>query len=136
MIIAFAMRYAGDRVCVDLANLMRPGEGLLVGSFSRGLFLVQSECEESEYINSRPFRFGFPLGRGLSFSVFRTNTLIRSSRVNAGPVHAYVHAPGGRTAYLSELRSGDEVVVVDPEGKQRVAIVGRVKIESRPLVSD
>lgn len=35
---------------------MVPGEGLLVGSFARGLFLVQSECAESLYINSRPFR--------------------------------------------------------------------------------
>ena len=30
----------GDRACVDLACLMRPGEGMLVGSFARGLFLV------------------------------------------------------------------------------------------------
>lgn len=35
---------------------MVPGEGLLVGSFARGLFLVHSECSESRYINSRPFR--------------------------------------------------------------------------------
>ena len=33
-----------------------PGEGLLVGSFARALFLVHSECAESAYINSRPFR--------------------------------------------------------------------------------
>ena len=47
---------SGDRVCVDLATNMIPGEGLLVGSFARGMFLVHSECEESGYINSRPFR--------------------------------------------------------------------------------
>ena len=46
----------GDRVCVDLCSMMAPGEGLLVGSFSRALFLVHSECMESAYINSRPFR--------------------------------------------------------------------------------
>ncbi|PHU19613.1 hypothetical protein BC332_10764 [Capsicum chinense] len=46
----------GDRVCVDICSLMRPGEGLLVGSFARGLFLVHSECLESDYISSRPFR--------------------------------------------------------------------------------
>ena len=46
----------GDRACVDLCALLKPGEGLLCGSFSRGLFLVHSECEESEYINSRPVR--------------------------------------------------------------------------------
>lgn len=100
----------GDRVCVDLCSLMRPGEGLLVGSFARGLFLVHSECLESNYIASRPFR------------------------VNAGPVHAYVAVPGGRTCYLSELKSGKEVIIVDHQGRQRIAIVGRVKIESRPLI--
>ncbi|KAJ8775046.1 hypothetical protein K2173_020050 [Erythroxylum novogranatense] len=46
----------GDRICVDLCSLMKPGEGLLVGSFARGLFLVHSECLESKYISSRPFR--------------------------------------------------------------------------------
>ncbi|XP_071913091.1 uncharacterized protein [Coffea arabica] len=100
----------GDRVCVDLCSLMRPGEGLLVGSFARGLFLVHSECLESNYISSRPFR------------------------VNAGPVHAYVAIPGSKTSYLSELKTGKEVIVVDQSGVQRTAIVGRVKIESRPLV--
>lgn len=44
------------RVCVDLCSNMVPGEGMLVGSFARGLFLVHSECAESAYINSRPFR--------------------------------------------------------------------------------
>ncbi|CAB4275054.1 unnamed protein product [Prunus armeniaca] len=100
----------GDRVCVDLCSLMRPGEGLLVGSFARGLFLVHSECLESNYIASRPFR------------------------VNAGPVHAYVAVPGGKTCYLSELKSGKEVILVDQKGHQRTAIVGRVKIETRPLI--
>ncbi|XP_055827475.1 uncharacterized protein LOC129895740 [Solanum dulcamara] len=100
----------GDRVCVDICSLMRPGEGLLVGSFARGLFLVHSECLESNYISSRPFR------------------------VNAGPVHAYVAVPGGKTSYLSELKSGKEVIVVDQRGMQRTAIVGRVKVETRPLI--
>jgi hypothetical protein len=45
-----------DRVCVDVASMLAPGEGMLVGSFSRALFLVHSECMESAYINSRPFR--------------------------------------------------------------------------------
>ncbi|MFS7970762.1 putative 3-dehydroquinate synthase II [Helianthus anomalus] len=100
----------GDRVCVDLCSLMKPGEGVLVGSFARGLFLVHSECLESNYIASRPFR------------------------VNAGPVHAYVAIPGGKTCYLSELKTGKEILVVDQNGIQRTAVVGRVKIETRPLV--
>ncbi len=50
-------------------------------------------------------------------------------------VHAYVLVPGGRTAYLSELQAGSEVTVADPHGRQRTAVVGRVKIERRSLVS-
>lgn len=49
-------------------------------------------------------------------------------------MHAYVAVPGGRTCYLSELKSGKEVIIVDHQGRQRIAIVGRVKIESRPLI--
>ncbi len=98
-----------DRVCVDTCNLMSRGEGMLVGSRSGGLFLVHSESEESPYVASRPFR------------------------VNAGAVHAYVRV-GDRTRYLSELNSGDEVTIVDSNGNQRPGIVGRVKIERRPMM--
>jgi 3-dehydroquinate synthase II len=99
----------GDRVCVDTCNLMVKGEGMLVGCGSGGMFLVHSESEDSPYVASRPFR------------------------VNAGAVHAYVRI-GEKTRYLCELEAGDEVSVVDAEGNQRKAIVGRVKIERRPLM--
>lgn len=49
-------------------------------------------------------------------------------------MHAYVAVPGGMTCYLSELQAGKEVIVVDQSGRQWTAIVGRVKIESRPLI--
>ncbi|WP_423751198.1 3-dehydroquinate synthase II [Salinirarus marinus] len=98
-----------DRVCVDTGNLMDHDEGMLVGSMSRGLFFVHAETAESPYVASRPFR------------------------VNAGAVHAYVRDPEGGTRYLSELKSGDEVQVVDTEGDTREAVVGRVKIEKRPM---
>ena len=49
-------------------------------------------------------------------------------------VHAYTACPNNQTAYLAELKSGKEVLVVDGEGRQRSAIIGRVKIEARPLV--
>ena len=100
----------GDRVCVDLAENLKPGQGLLLSSFSRGFFLVHSECEESSYINSRPFR------------------------VNAGPVHSYVDLGNNKTGYLSELQSGSEVMVFDQHGFSKPAIVGRMKMERRPLV--
>jgi 3-dehydroquinate synthase II len=100
---------SADRVCIDTANLMDHDEGMLVGSMARGLFFVHAETAESPYVASRPFR------------------------VNAGAVHAYVRTPGGETKYLSELQSGDEVQVVDTDGNTREAIVGRVKIEKRPM---
>ena len=99
----------GDRVCVDTCSLMVRGEGMLVGSQSFALFLVHSESEESPYVAARPFR------------------------VNAGPVHAYVLV-GEKTKYLSELASGDEVLIVNADGRARKAVVGRVKIEKRPLM--
>jgi 3-dehydroquinate synthase II len=99
----------GDRVCVDTCSLMAPGEGMLVGSQSVALFLVHSESEESPYVAARPFR------------------------VNAGAVYAYVLV-GEKTKYLSELKSGNEVLIVSAAGKARKAVVGRVKIEKRPLI--
>ena len=99
----------GDRVCVDTATLMESGEGMLVGSMSNGLFLVHAEVAESPYVASRPFR------------------------VNAGAVHAYIRVPGGETKYLSELEAGDEVLVVNEDGETREALVGRSKIEKRPM---
>jgi 3-dehydroquinate synthase II len=98
-----------DRVCIDTGSLMEHDEGMLIGSMSRGLFFVHAETAESPYVASRPFR------------------------VNAGAVHAYVRTPDGGTKYLSELKSGDEVQVVDTDGNTREAIVGRVKIEKRPM---
>jgi len=100
---------AADRVCVDTGTLMDDDEGMLVGSMSRGLFFVHAETAESPYVASRPFR------------------------VNAGAVHAYVRTPDGGTKYLAELASGDEVQVVDTEGHTREAVVGRAKIERRPM---
>ncbi len=99
----------GDRVCVDTCSMMAPGEGMLVGSQSDVLFLVHSESEESPYVASRPFR------------------------VNAGAVHSYILV-GDKTRYLSELSAGDEALVVGFDGSTRKAVVGRVKIERRPLI--
>ncbi|MCE8422756.1 MAG: 3-dehydroquinate synthase II [Candidatus Methanoperedens sp.] len=99
----------GDRVCVDTASLMVVGEGMLIGSQSNGLFLVHSESEESPYVAARPFR------------------------VNAGAVHAYIRV-GEKTRYLSELSSGDDVLILNSSGETRPAVIGRVKIERRPLM--
>ena len=100
----------GDRVCVDTCSSMALGEGMLIGNSSQALFLVHSESVENPYVNTRPFR------------------------VNAGPVHAYIRMADGQTKYLSEVKSGDQVLVVNFEGKSYPAVVGRVKIERRPMV--
>jgi 3-dehydroquinate synthase II len=100
----------GDRVCVDTCSNMGLGEGMLVGNASGGLFLVHAESLENPYVSPRPFR------------------------VNAGPVHAYIRVPGDKTRYLGELKAGDEVLVVNHQGQTLPAVVGRVKVERRPLM--
>lgn len=99
----------GDRVCVDTCTSMTQGEGMLVGTSSQALFLIHSESVENPFVNTRPFR------------------------VNAGPVYAYIRMANGQTKYLSEIKSGDHVMVVNFEGKSYPAVVGRAKIERRPL---
>ena len=100
----------GARVCVDTCDIMSPGEGILVGCQSSGLFLVQAEVHESPYVETRPFR------------------------VNAGPVSLYTLSSPTQTRYLSELKAGDEILIVDREAKVRSTNVARVKIEWRPMV--
>lgn len=100
----------GARACIDTCELMKPGEGMLLGCQSSGLFLVQAEVHESPYVETRPFR------------------------VNAGPLSLYALTTSTRTRYLSELKSGEEVLVVDREGEIRVTNVARSKIEWRPLL--
>jgi 3-amino-4-hydroxybenzoic acid synthase len=101
----------GERACVDTCSHLREDEGILVGSHSKGMILCVSETHPLPYMPTRPFR------------------------VNAGAIHSYTVSAGGRTNYLSELRSGGKVLAVDIKGDTRVVTVGRVKIESRPLLS-
>jgi len=100
----------GARVCVDTVDLMVPGEGMLVGCQSAGFFLVEAEVSENPYVQSRPFR------------------------VNAGPASHYTLTSLQNTRYLSELKAGDEVLIINREGKVRITNVGRSKIEFRPLI--
>ena len=99
----------GERVCVDTASMMRMGEGMLIGSRSNFMLLVHNESIGSSFTSPRPFR------------------------VNAGAVYCYTITPDGKTRYLSEIESGTEVWIVSKEGAARRAVVGRSKIETRPL---
>lgn len=101
----------GDRACVDTCTYFRPDEGILVGSHSKGMVLCVSETHPLPYMQTRPFR------------------------VNAGAIHSYTLSASGRTHYLSELSAGSKVLGVDIHGHTRVINVGRVKIETRPLIS-
>ncbi len=100
----------GDRVCVDTCTAMVPGEGMLVGNSSSTLFLVHAETVSNPYVAPRPFR------------------------INAGAVHAYTRVPGGKTRYLSELEAGDQILINNYQGNTTIGIVGRVKIEKRPMM--
>jgi 3-dehydroquinate synthase II len=100
----------GDRACLDTCTQMALGEGMLVGNTASGFFLVHSESIDNPYVASRPFR------------------------VNAGAVHAYTLTPGGKTKYLADLKAGDEVMLVNFQGKSQTAYLGRNKIEKRPVM--
>ncbi|GDY32758.1 3-dehydroquinate synthase II [Gandjariella thermophila] len=101
----------GERACVDTCSYFRQDEGILVGSHSKGMILCVSETHPLPYMPTRPFR------------------------VNAGAIMSYTLSTQGRTNYLSELTAGSKVLAVDVKGNTRAVTVGRVKIESRPLLS-
>ncbi len=105
-----------ERVCVDSTSLLNFGEGFLVGSTAKGFCLIHSETFDTEFVSSRPFR------------------------VNAGDISSYILVPDKdpkniyRTNYLSELKGGKKVLAVSYKGETRVVSVGRVKIETRPMI--
>jgi 3-dehydroquinate synthase II len=100
----------GDRVCVDTCSMLSDGEGMLMGNTSSAMLLVHAETLTNPYVAPRPFR------------------------VNAGAVHAYILLPDGKTAYLSDLAIGGQVLVSNENGITHPVIIGRTKIERRPLL--
>ncbi|WP_017612051.1 3-dehydroquinate synthase II family protein [Nocardiopsis salina] len=101
----------GERACVDTCSHFGTDEGILVGSHSKGMVLCVSETHPLPYMPTRPFR------------------------VNAGAIHSYTLGSDERTSYLSELEAGKKVMAVDVKGQTRLVTVGRVKIETRPLIA-
>lgn len=102
---------SGERACVDTCSYLNPDEGILVGSRSRALMLCVSETHPLPYMPMRPFR------------------------VNAGAIMSYTLADPEHTRYLCELRAGATVLAVRADGSTRPVTVGRVKIETRPLLA-
>lgn len=99
----------GYRACIDTATLFAEDEGMLVGSTSQGGILCCPEVFFLPYMELRPFR------------------------INAGAVHSYVFNVNNRTDYMSELKAGNSVMVVNAKGQTRTVPVGRMKVEQRPL---
>lgn len=100
----------GERYCIDFTSLLKPGEGMLIGSNASSFMLVHGETVSSEFVPVRPFR------------------------VNAGSPQSYTLMSDGSTKYLAELSSGDAVTVVNHKGHSRHVVIGRLKIEKRPLL--
>lgn len=100
----------GDRVCIDTISILDSDEGMIIGSTSEGGILVSSETHFLPYMDLRPFR------------------------VNAGAVHSYILCPDNKNRYLSELKAGEMVLVVNSKGESRAVSIGRVKIEKRPML--
>lgn len=101
---------AGQRACIDTTNLLTKEEAMIIGSTSTGGLLVCSETHYLPYMNSRPFR------------------------VNAGAVHSYVWCDNNTTQYITDLKVGDNISIIDIEGNIRTVSIGRIKIEVRPLL--
>lgn len=101
----------GERVCIDTTTNFEKNEGMLVGSYAHGFILCVSETHPLPYMPTRPFR------------------------INAGALHSYVLGAENRTNYLSELGAGSVAMAVNTAGHARRITVGRIKLESRPLLS-
>ncbi len=100
----------GDRVCVDTTTELKEGEGALVGTYSNELALIGGETLINQYIETRPFR------------------------VNCGAISSYIMTDNNTTKYLSELKTGDTILIVNYSGESRLANVARIKQEKRPLL--
>ena len=100
----------GERVCIDLTRRIDEGQGAATGSISGKLCLIHGETISSEYVPNRPFR------------------------INAGAIHSYILMADGRTKYMSELETGDEIAILSSFGHIETSVIGRLKIEMRPLL--
>jgi len=100
----------GDRICVDTISALEQDEGMLLGCTSDGGILVSSETHYLPYMELRPFR------------------------VNAGALHMYAWNDDEKTDYLSELKAGTPVMIVNSKGEGRIVAVGRIKMEKRPIL--
>ncbi|NBB77868.1 MAG: 3-dehydroquinate synthase [Verrucomicrobia bacterium] len=101
----------GTRVCLDLVDRLDSDEGVLLGDTGHGYLLVLSENQKSATYPARPFR------------------------INCGAIHHYLLQEDESTCYLSELHPEQSVTIVHARtGNQRSVPIGRIKMETRPLL--
>lgn len=101
----------GTRVCLDLVDCLDPEEGVLLGDTGHGYLLVLSENQISATYPARPFR------------------------INCGAIHHYLLRENESTCYLSELHPEQSVAVIHAQtGERRSVPIGRIKMETRPLL--
>merc|ERR1711990_1389492 len=103
-----------DIVCIDFIQKLQDGEGALVGSTNQALCFVHAQTLHIGRTPARPFR------------------------ISAGPVHACVALPDGRTKYLSDVNAGEQVMIVEiQDGRvsptSRGVVVGRCHVERAPV---
>eukprot|EP00913_Durusdinium_trenchii_P010739 g10074.t2 len=72
-----------EQIYLDMINMLQSGEGALVGSTAKALCFIHADAGG------------------------------RAFRINAGPVHAYVALPDGRTKYLSDVEAGDQILMMN-----------------------
>ncbi|CAB1110188.1 unnamed protein product [Ectocarpus sp. CCAP 1310/34] len=145
----------GDRVCVDLIQSLKAGEGMLIGSSAKMLALVHAETFETGFVPARQGDFYF-----LCFFAAPEGFVARMRwwwrrggigtvpfRINAGPVHSYALLGDGRTkhAWACELELDTVapfwrvvinklVLVTNWKGESRKVAIGRLKVETRPMI--
>lgn len=103
----------GKRACIDSIMSYSPREGLVVGFLTGAMVLADGETQENPYVNTREWR----VNAGAA-------SLYTLTRLEDGTISSKL---------LDDLRTGDEVIAVDSDGKTRTAVVGRVKKEWRPM---
>ena len=102
-----------------------------------GVLLKTSDADELlktvATVKPEALKLEMAVAKIVSTKTISNGARVRPFRVNAGSCSMYTLGNLQTTRYLQEFKAGDEVILVNREGKTRKANVGRIKIEIRPL---